>query len=511
MVNQRTNSPIIEKSRVEALVCGITPVSSVVLRTINGSDLRINLCGFWDLSRDAVLPSDISKLKRIEGPFEDIANNKKFDVIFLCLPPQLQFKLLKTFWSKHSSGTGQLQTATEMDADYPHIVLVPPVSPCYSARFLQEVRNTVCIAMPLRRMRPISVLHQHLASVVHPLTLSSLRKNLSLPSHWTLGKVRSFHARLHTVSHVQSSQYSWLCESGVMGGGLLNIYGAGLIDIAFLLTGGLQLTSVSCLSRTFDVESKGYSSSIRRNSADDYMLIIGELENKTPSDSNFNEKRGPVAMFCLSSDLPPLSSSVIEDGTHQFNLSIEISGSSGQFVLPESCDRICWLPLRISNTDGKTSSRPSSQPAFSPGDLDGIGDPPILNGGLQSDPSAKLSSHLGHLGVQSGHSSPLDQQTVRIEKMGNCTEVAYLNTKNSSEEAGSNNSVQNKSLNPVQDAWLNWLSQLSMSLRQVPRKHGLDLLVATPEHWGYIQRVLIAIEKAARLRCWIDVTTGEKL
>ena len=64
---------------------------------------------------------------------------------------------------------------------------------------------------------------------------------------------------------------------------------------------------------------------------------------------------------------------------------------------------------------------------------------------------------------------------------------------------------------PIRDAWNKWFHEFSSSLAQKDQKPNLEHLIATPERWGYVRRILSAIEKSARLRCWIDVATGDRV
>lgn len=71
--------------------------------------------------------------------------------------------------------------------------------------------------------------------------------------------------------------------------------------------------------------------------------------------------------------------------------------------------------------------------------------------------------------------------------------------------------IDSNTTHPLRLAWSHWLNQLASYFQSDRTKLNMDTLWATPEHWAYVQQVLIALEKSARLRSWVDVATGERV
>ncbi|VDP81997.1 unnamed protein product [Echinostoma caproni] len=386
------------------------------------------------------------------------------------------------------------------------------VSPCYDLELLDR-DVPIRIAMPFRKIVPVSLLTSHLRSLRDRKPLDSVRNSSGLPSHWSLGVPRSFHARLSTTTSVEPGTYSWLCEPGVMGGGLINLYGAGLIDVAFILTGGLKLTSVNCVSRVFDWKLTDDPNCIRRMSAEDYVVITGELE---PSESGTCFGMGsPVAVFCISSELPPVDFGGA-DSTEDFRLNIELTGSSGRFVIHDQGNQISWTPVKPLSSRTQTSKMWKRVSAVSENEERPIEDNSI-NGLHSSDSKSSsqkpltngaLHRKLSEISYDSPsvHNVPVISATT----VAHNTETVTFSTKNLNVDAGSKVD-SNSNIHPLRLAWSHWLNHLTGCVQPNRTKLNMDMLLATPEHWAYVQRVLTALEKSSRQRCWIDVATGERL
>lgn len=410
------------------VLCGTSSITSVFVKSALIPNPKLRISGFW--SAYGISDIEINGLRRFGGTFDDLLREPDCDFIFLCHPPQVQFKIIRTLHLRHSANnTGKIIKP-------PVVILIPPVSPCYDLGILLDCGVPIRIAMPLRRLAPVSLLANHINHSCSRKPLDSVRNASSLPSHWSLGAPRSFHARLSVTSSVAPGTYSWLCEPGAMGGGLINLYGAGLIDLAFILTGGLRLTSVNCVSRVFDWKLTGDPNCIRRTSAEDYVVITAELE---PNDCDVYFGTGAsVAVFCLSSELPPLHSGDASDPLEDFRLNIELVGSSGRFVIPEQGNQIKWTPVKPlhsragtteaskitavvpENNDLSLSIRSSPVNGLHNGDSHVPNDHcPVAKGAL---PSKLLDSDLGW---QTNHSTP----SVTITAVPCNTEVATLSTK----------------------------------------------------------------------------------
>ncbi|KAF8567649.1 hypothetical protein P879_05087 [Paragonimus westermani] len=489
-------------SPLNVIVCGYSSTSSVVLESLSSLNQSFNVCGFWDSNLHTCASPRLSGLRRIHGSFHDIVSDPDYDVVLLCFPPYVQYEVIRSWLNKREN-----LAMPAAQKKFPIVVLVPPISPCFNTSALFGARNCIGVAMPFRKFIPVALLHSHLKTSTESYPLSSLRRPSHLPSHWILGTVRSFHVRLSAVNPIQRGNYSWLCESGVMGGGLLNSYGAYLIDLAFILTGGMRFKSVSCICRTFDTQLYTYQNSIRRISAEDYLLISAEFEARS------SDSQAAVAMLCLSSDLPsgcecspqvPLSAT--QDSNDKFTLKIELTGSSGRLVLPETGDRIYWTPVHPLASDIVLNHERKN--------VGGVNYGPNRLSNLQKDDYIDMTN--GKAEIEGVFNDARNEYwtpdgptpySVQIRKDGEPCEVAHISSSSDFASKSSSLEVQYAS----RDVWTHWFAHLPTCLMGDNLKQSLESLLAAPDHWSYIQRVLLATDKAARMRCCVDVATGERL
>ncbi|THD18703.1 hypothetical protein D915_010690 [Fasciola hepatica] len=492
------------------VLCGTSSVTAVFVKSALLPNQNVKISGFWNDS--GFTDNEINGLRRVGGSFEDVLKEPDCDFIFLCHSPQVQFKLIRSLYLHRNTANSNKISKP------PVVVLIPPVSPCYDLDTLLYCGPPVRIAMPLRKLFPVSLLANHLKQSCVEKPLDSVRNASSLPPHWSLGVPRSFHARLSVTSSVKPGSYSWLCEPGVMGGGLINLYGAGLIDLAFILTGGLKLTSVNCVSRVFDWKLTGDPSCIRRTSAEDYVVITGELE-PNECDAYFGAGAS-VAVFCLSSELPPLNSIDGSDPLEDFRLNIELVGSSGRFVISEQGNQISWTPIKPLYSRAGTTEMLNNATTVSENESLSLAVKNKSVNGLQNGDSNSFVNQFSLVNGSgnanqcdsdnvwpSTHSNPL----VSITAVSHNTEVATLSTKTFNLDSESKTDSNPAHPHPLRLAWSHWLSHLASCVQPDRTKLNMDTLLATPEHWIYVQQVLTALEKSARLRSWVDVVTGERV
>ncbi|KAF7232711.1 hypothetical protein EG68_10675 [Paragonimus skrjabini miyazakii] len=482
---------------LSVVVCGCSSISSVVLESLSCLNQSFTVCGFWDSNLHTCVSSRLSGLRQILGSFDDIVSDPDHDVVLLCFPPYVQYKIIQSWLNKLEN-----LIISPAQKKFPIVVLVPPVSPCFNTSALFGARNCIGVAMPFRKFFPVALLHSHLKSLTESCPLNSIRRSSHLPSYWILGTVRSFHVRLSAVNPIQRGDYSWLCESGVMGGGLLNTYGAYLIDLAFILTGGMRFKSVNCICRTFDTQLYTYQNSIRRISAEDYVLISAEFETRS------SDSQGAVAMLCLSSDLPSscecsfqVPPSTPQDVKDKFTLKIELTGSSGRLVLSETGDRIYWTPVHSLASDAVLNHERKNL-----ADVNyGLNQP----SNLQKDDrinmtngEAEVKGFFGNTTSEYWTPDGIAPCSVQIRKDGERYEVAHVS---------SSESPSLEVRYASRDVWTHWFAHFPTCLLGENPRQSLESLLAAPDHWGYIQRVLLATDKAARMRCCVDVATGERL
>ncbi|CAH8646000.1 unnamed protein product [Dicrocoelium dendriticum] len=498
------------RSCIDVVFCGISAATLDVLEAASSLESCIKISGYWDVDypgKSSLRPIGVQILS---SSFDDLLKSAQYDFIFLCLSPQMQYKVLRSSLLKL-----EVMVPPTSKSTFPAVILFPPVSPCYNCIALSDARNFIGVAMPFRRLTSVATLCAHLRSNLETSSLNSTKCPSSLPSKWTLGALRSFHVRLRAVNPVKADEYSWLCEPGAIGGGLLNIYASSLIDLAFLLTSGLRINSVSCLCRTFDTEVSTNSDSIRRISAEDYVLATAEMESRCGT------SRGPVAVFCLAADLPRTSSEYANpknlsyhSHNDQFILEIEIVGSSGRFIISSCHDEVQWNPVGrvIGPTNLEESiqtdvcSTPVDNPGshFQPRSGEGL---TVTNGSLREN-EKQLDTHILRCKTNGCH----------IPDMGNSSTTQHHKTSKPNEtsvdkipDQCSHKPLSTKASSQVREMWKHWFTELSSAMRGSSTRQSLESFVATPEHWGYIQRVLMALDKAARMRCWVDVATGERV
>ncbi|TGZ70861.1 hypothetical protein CRM22_002960 [Opisthorchis felineus] len=502
-----------KQSNISLLLCGLPSFHQQhILSAITSPQLQIRVCGFWN-TKCIGAPESLRDIPVVTKPFADLLQDKNMDIILLCVPPQTQYGILK-------STLPVIERSVDRRHRFPAVILLPPVSPCYNTTSFSDTRNFIGVAMPFRLLPSVHCLYTHLKSSVDSRALHTARNPSSLPSHWSLGAIRSVHARLVATRPIQSGRYSWMCESGSMGGGLMNIYGASLIDTLFIITLGLRIVSVTCLSRTFDTDLSADPKSIRRVSAEDYAVVIMELESRSSSDSRVGST--PVAMLCLSADLstnvdpttvPSLPSDSLETKTDSFELRIELTGSSGRFLLPEGGDRVCWTPIRSTKSTQSISCAPAEHHnGLHVDDGDQHHLPPLAEVTEEGQLDEVV---VNSVGVNKKHeaSSRCSEETFFLPPK--CQKGGQFEDRDSdyssSTAASELKSPSSELFSPIGEAWNHWFAELCKAVTASPQHQAMNSLMATPDHWGYIQRVLMAIDKAARMRCWVDVGTGERL
>lgn len=502
------NFPKTLQPRVDVVLCGLSATTLEVWEAARSLEACIQISGYWDpdySGKSCLRPDGVQILS---STFDDLLMSTRYDCVFLCMSPQKQYKILQTSLLKLAN-----MTPPTSKSNFPAVILIPPVSPCYDCIALSGARNFIGVAMPFRRLVPVSTLCAHLRSKLET-SLSSSRYPSHLPSNWALGTLRSFHVRLRAANLIKADEYSWLCEPGAIGGGLLNIYGSSLIDLAFLLTAGLRITSVSCLCRTFDTEVSSHSGSIRRISADDYVVATAEMESKC------GKSRGPVAVFCLAADMPSIPSgdtTLHNMSQHsygdQFSLEIEIVGSSGRFLISSPRDDVRWSP--VGRVVGPIFADESSQSGGFPTIVDyhkqrfqtGDAESPAAGNGVMFECEKQLDIP-SLLSKTNGYQDPdLANSVTPLNKTLGPRETAAMK----SSDQDLRKAPSTKTSHQVREIWKRWFTEMSSAIRGSSPRQSLEAFVATPEHWGYIQRVLIALDKAARMRCWVDVATGERV
>ncbi|OON17319.1 hypothetical protein X801_06846 [Opisthorchis viverrini] len=501
-----------KQSNISLLLCGLPSFyQQHILSAITSPQLHIHVCGFWS-TKCIATPESLRDIPLVTKPFADLLQDKNTDIILLCVPPQTQYGILK-------STLPMTETSVDRRHQFPAVILLPPVSPCYNTTVLSDSRNFIGVAMPFRLLPSVHCLHTHLKSSIDSLALNTARNPSNLPSHWSLGAVRSVHARLVATRPIQFGRYSWMCESGSMGGGLLNIYGASLIDTLFIITLGLRIVSVTCLARTFDTDLSADPKSIRRVSAEDYAVVVMELESSSSSDSRVGST--PVAMLCLSADLtttidPPTVPShpadSLETKTDSFELRIELTGSSGRFLLPEGGDRVCWTPVQSIRSTQSISASAEHHNSLLVNDGDCHHLPPLAEVTEEGQLDEMIFHSVG-VNKKPETSSRCSEETFFLPPK--CQKGGQFEDGDSdyspSTTASELKSPSSELFSPIGQAWNHWFAQLCTAVTASPPHQAMNSLMATPDHWGYIQRVLMAIDKAARLRCWVDVGTGERL
>ncbi|VDQ16637.1 unnamed protein product [Trichobilharzia regenti] len=217
-----------------------------------------------------------------------------------------------------------------------------------------------------------------------------------------------------------------------MGGGLLNIFCSSLIDLVYSLT-GLQLTSVTCVCRTYGGSLSGRERSLHRISSDDYVSVLGELDV-----ASLTESRKPIVVIVISSDIPFSEdvtckrSEVYSCDNHRFKLQVEICGSAGCFVADESERQISWTSRKSCSPKAKYVSDEYStvRPKH---DCNGFShERPVqrVNGTELTNGRDHFESYsTGVVETQSNHfprTRAISKPPFHIEKVNEITEVARL-------------------------------------------------------------------------------------
>ncbi|VDO78371.1 unnamed protein product [Schistosoma margrebowiei] len=486
---------------INVVICGWNQITASVIKMLR-KHKSVNIIGYWCESSSNQIHADVAGIKVISEPFKDLISNKDIQFLFLCDTPVNQRNLVSII---DCMSKKQFASDTVLQ-DIPYIVIFPPVSPNYDMDMLEKVRIRVGFAMPLRHLPLSTLLFTHLNYNHKEMKALRNYEFTRLPTHWVLGSIESIHIRLSTVSFVDGSEYSWLSESEDMGGGLLNMFCPGLIDLVYFLSGGLRITSVTSICRIFGKGTSDLSHSIRHISADDYVTIMGELD--IPTLSGF---RKPVVVIIISSDIP-FPKNRMSDlpeahfyNNHCFKLEIEVSGSSGSFLIDEGKRRISWTPRKaVSSKPGKLNNKLSQLDCENhshdkrPGNMEES----KFEGVYTEDVSVSaIGSNVPRTQVPTMLNVNLDEDGM--------TEIVHLSLNDSLHDSESVKSAQHCYLSATGEAWINWISGLTKSFS--PEWKSFEFLSASPGHWVYIQSVMHAITKSAQLRCWIDVQTGKRI
>nr|CAH8861900.1 unnamed protein product [Trichobilharzia regenti] len=495
-----------QMSPLNAVICGRNELTASVIRILRRNKY-VNIVGYWCDSVKSQLHADVAGIKVIGGTFEDLLSNKEIHFLFLCDTPLNQ----QSFVSRLCDQIKCFQNSNvKQVSDLPYVIVFPPFSPNYDFELLKLFRNKVGVAMPFRRL-PVSALLSRHINRNKQLKFSETYESVQLPAHWDLGNLEKIHIRLSTINLIENCEYSWLCESGNMGGGLLNIFCSSLIDLVYSLT-GLQLTSVTCVCRTYGGSLSGRERSLHRISSDDYVSVLGELDV-----ASLTESRKPIVVIVISSDIPFSEdvtckrSEVYSCDNHRFKLQVEICGSAGCFVADESERQISWTSRKSCSPKAKYVSDEYStvRPKH---DCNGFShERPVqrVNGTELTNGRDHFESYsTGVVETQSNHfprTRAISKPPFHIEKVNEITEVARLPLNDSTYNLESGEGVQYCQLSVIGESWSNWFSSLTTNLPSV------ESLIALPSHWSYIQSVIQALDKSARLRCWIDVQTGERM
>ncbi|CAH8572185.1 unnamed protein product [Heterobilharzia americana] len=421
---------------VNAVICGRNQVTASIIRIIRRIK-HLNIVGYWCESITSQLHADVAGIKVINSTFDDLLSHKDIHVLFLCDTPFSQHSLVSRLYEQGKT----LSTASCVPLQVtPYVVILPPISPNYDLDIMKKLSFRIGVAMPLRRLPTSTLLFPHLSQNPKQLKLLNTFDSLQLPAHWRLGNLENIHIRLSTLRFADGCEYSWLCESENMGGGLLNIFCPSLIDLVYTLT-GLQMTSVTCFCRTFGGELSGRAQSLRRISADDYITVLGELD--TPS---VPEARRPVVVIVLSSDIPFSDdrickrTEVYSCENHRFRLQIEIIGSGGSYMIDEDKRQISWTPRKLclpkpklgcdetSPTSAKHEYNNSTHDRLLKGTscMDELTNGKELNG---HSFSAFGPSAMGQMETQTTHllrTQTINKSNVQIKKLDELTEVAQL-------------------------------------------------------------------------------------
>ncbi|CAH8534036.1 unnamed protein product [Schistosoma turkestanicum] len=483
----------------DAVICGRNQITASVIKMLRKVK-NVNIIGYWCESTDNKIYADVTGIQVINGTFEDLISNKDMQFLFLCDTPVNQLN----FVSKVCGLNSKQSSVNANTQGKPFLIILPPVSPNYDIEMLEKAKYRVGFAMPFRYLPVSSLLCTHLNCTYYQLKSRNNYEFSRLPAHWLLGNIESIHIKLSTNSLVDGSDYSWLCESEGMGGGLLNMFCPGLIDLVHLLSGGLQITSVTSICRTFGRGTNGLRHPTRHISADDYVTIMGELD--IPPMSGFNK---PVVVIILSSDIPFTRDEVCKPyeahfcDNHCFRLGIEVSGSSGSFMIDESKRQISWTPRKsISSNHRESESRLAKSNYESiftnkrPGNIE--------ESKFEEDHNEDvLLSPISSIVSRTQASTKLN-----IDLKDEMTEIANLSLNDSSHDSESAMNAQHCCLSATGEAWSNWINSLTKNFSD---RESFESLLASPNHWGYIQSVMHAIIKSSQLRCWIDVQTGKRM
>ncbi|TNN18503.1 hypothetical protein EWB00_010182 [Schistosoma japonicum] len=487
---------------INVVICGRNQVTACVIRMLRKIK-SVNIIGYWCESSNNQLYTDVAGIRVINGTFEDILSNKDIQFLFLCDTPINQNNLICRL-----HGLSAKQPANLKLSDIPYVIILPPVSPIYDIDMLDKLKSRVGFAMPLRQLPLSAALCNHFSFKPKKTRPLSNYEFIQLPTHWFLGNMESIHIRLSSVSFVDGSEYSWLYESGSMGGGLLNMFCPGLIDLVYSLTGGRQMASVASICRTFGVDSENHP--FRQISADDYVTIMGELD--VPTSLNLCK---PVIVIIIKSSIPFIGDRSFKrpeayfHDNHYFKLEIEVSGSDGCFLINESERKISWTSRKPVSSKFECDSgeletrlaRLNHEDHFHDQRPETI-EESVLEEACNGDTLINLVG--GNLSrIYFGTKPKID-----FEKLDETTEVARLSPNDSlpNMELGG---VQDCCLSAIGEAWTNWVNNLTRSF--FSERKPTEILSASPSHWGYIQSVMHAIIKSAQLRCWVDVQTGERM
>ncbi|KAK4468165.1 hypothetical protein MN116_008328 [Schistosoma mekongi] len=487
---------------INVVICGRNQVTASVIRMLRRIK-SVNIIGYWCESSSNQLYADVAGIRVINGTLEDLLSNKDIQFLLLCDTPINQNNLICRL-----HGLSTKQPANLKLSDIPYVIIMPPVSPIYDIDMLEKLKSRVSFAMPLRQLPLSAVLCSHLSCKPQKTRLSNY-EFIQLPTHWFLGNMESIHIRLSTVSFVDGGEYSWLYESESMGGGLLNMFCPGLIDLVFSLTGGRQMASVTSICRTFGVDSENHH--FRRISADDYVTVMGELD--VPTSPNLCK---PVIVIIIKSNIPFIGdrsfkrSEAYFHDNHYFKLEVEVSGSNGCFLINESERKISWTPRKPVSPKFEYASVESETRLTRLNHGDHFHDqrPKSVEESALEE-ACNGNTLVNSVGSNLSRTYFGTMLKIDFEKLDETTEVAHLSPNDSLPYMELGEGVQDCCLSATGEAWTNWVNNLTRSFSSEWK--SLEILSASPSHWGYIQSVMHAIIKSAQLRCWVNVQTGERM
>ncbi|CAH1779890.1 unnamed protein product [Owenia fusiformis] len=221
-----------------------------------------------DVARDLSIPFSTNKV-------DEVLLHKEVDLVFIACPPHLQSPV-----AVKALGIGK------------HVICAPPAGPeqldafkmVNAARYYPSLMSIMCHGL---RFVP------------------AFTKMKNLLDDGYIGDLYLIEARVHSGSLLKE-KYDWTCDD-LMGGGVLNIHGSGIIDVITFLT-NQTATRVHGMLRTFTKQTDKICG-IRQITSDDYCTFQMELN------------RGAAATVTLNNHVPG-----------QYSHEILVCGSKGRLI-----------------------------------------------------------------------------------------------------------------------------------------------------------------------------------